>query len=470
MKPTTIIIAVVAVIFSFGQIGFAQGIPATYEDVKIPRLEWNLPDYHEFTLRNGLSGLVVEDHEVPMVNFNIGFTSPSDSYEKVGRASMASWVLRNGGTKNIPADSLNDLIEFKAAYLWVSAGQEQLEIGGSCLSEDLELLMSLARDLIENPLYPEDMIQLRKSTMLENIRRQNDRPRGIARREMWKLLYSDHPWGYQNSEESVNSIMREDLLAYHNQVFQPKGAVFGISGDVTKKQAKKLAKKYFGDIKKSKQVIQPLPSKVSSAEPGIYYVEKSATQAYVSVGHLTVDYNDPRRHAIQIMNDILGGGGFQARLMKKIRVEEGLTYGVYSSYSTPVPVAGRFVASAATRTDQAGRTLSLMTEVIANYAENGPDPDEFERSKQSYINSFVWKYEDSDDLLNQLVYYKWRGLPLDTPQRDLAAYQKLTVQDVRAAAKELLHPDKFIMVVVGEKDKMDRPLEDFGSVHVINLD
>ncbi len=463
-------IAIALIVFSGCQLASAQPIPANYTDIKLPDMKWDPPEYSEFSLNNGISGLVVEDHEVPIVNFNLSFPSPSDPEDKVGLAEMAAWVLRNGGSTNISADSLNDIIEFKAASVWISAGQEQVKINGYCLAEDLELMMSLAQELIDNPAYPEDKLELQRGTKQEYIRRQNDRPRGIARREMWRLLYQDHPWGWDASEESINSITREDMLKFHQQVFQPKGAVFGISGDITHKKAKKLAKKYFGKIKKSKHQVPPLPSKVASADPGVYYVEKAATQAYVSVGHLTVDRSDPRRHAIQIMNDILGGGGFQARLMKRIRVDEGLTYGCYSSFSTPFPVVGRFVASASTTIDKSGRTLSLMKEVIADYAETGPTQEEFDKSKQAYINSFVWKFESADDLLSQLVYYKWRGLPLDSPQLDLDAYQKLTLEDIAEAAKSLLHPDQFVTVVVGEKDKMDRPLEDFGTVHTIELD
>ncbi len=466
----TVYILIALVSLTGLQFAEAQSIPANYTDVNIPDMKWDPPKYSEFKLWNGIAGLVVEDHEVPLVNFNISFPSPSDPEDKVGLADMTAWVLRNGGSTNIPPDSLNDIIEFKAAYLWIYAGQELVRVSGYCLAEDLELMMSFAKELIDNPAYPEDKIELQRGTKLEYIRRQNDRPRGIARREMSRLLYQDHPWGWNSSEESINSITRDDMLKYHSQVFQPKGAVFGISGDVTHKKAKKLAKKYFGKIKKSNREVPPLPSKVTSADPGIYYVEKEATQAYVSVGHLTVDYNDPRRHATEIMNDILGGGGFQARLMKRIRVEEGLAYGVYSRFTTPVPVVGRFVASASTGIDKSGRTLSLMNEVIADYAENGPTKEEFDKSKQAFINSFVWKFESADDLLSQLVYYKWRGLPLDTPQLDLAAYQKLTLEDVTKAAQSLLHPDKFVMVVVGLKAKMDRPLEDFGTVHTIELD
>ncbi|MBT3233500.1 MAG: insulinase family protein [Calditrichaeota bacterium] len=438
-----------------------------YRDIEVPPVEWSPPEFKEFDLPNGIAGLIVEDHEVPLVDFYLSFPSPSDPADKVGLASMTGWALRNGGSVNIPADSLNYLVEFKAASIGVSAGQEQLQVYGFCLKDDLGLLLEIARDLIDNPAYPEDKIEFRRSNMLEGIRRSNDNPRGIGSREIYKLLYPDHPWGRENSTTTVNAISRDDIMNYHNQVFQTEGAVFGVVGDITLEEAKELTSKHFGDFKGGDVAIEPLPKAGEAAKPGIYYAYKDVTQAYVYAGHRTITYDDPRSHAAQIMNYILGSG-MQSILSKRIRVDEGLAYGTGSRFSAPVPIEGTFTAFASTRLAEAGRTLGLMNEVISDYAENGPTQEQFDQALKAYVNSYVWKYESSEDMLYRLVYLKWRGLPLDSPQRDLEAYQNLTIEDVKQAAKELLHPDNMIKVVVGDKDQLDQPLESFGEV--IELD
>ena len=183
-----------------------------YRDIEVPPVEWSPPEFKEFDLPNGIAGLIVEDHEVPLVDFYLSFPSPSDPADKVGLAEMTAWALRNGGSLNIPADSLNNLVEFKAATIGVSAGQEQLQVYGFCLKDDLGLLLDIARDLIDNPAYPEDKIEFRHGNMLEGIRRSNDNPRGIGSREIYKLLYPDHPWGRENSVTTVNAITRDDIL------------------------------------------------------------------------------------------------------------------------------------------------------------------------------------------------------------------------------------------------------------------
>jgi len=441
----------------------------TYEDVPVPPLDWKPPHFDEFSLDNGVQGVVVEDHEVPMVNFYFLFPGPPDPADKIGLADFTAWTLRNGGTESIPADSLNALIEFKAGSIGVWGGDEFMGIWGNCLSDDLPLFLSLTRDLLEKPAYPEDKIELRRGSVMEGLRRKNDEPRGIARRELFKILYADHPYGRESSEATVNNIKRDDLLAYHRLIVRSDGVVIGFSGDLNMNDARRLSGEYLGWLKKGSTSIPKIPAAGPAPAPGIHYAYKDINQAFFSIGHRSISYDDPRRHAAEIMNYVLGGGGFQSILVRKIRVDAGLSYGVGTSISTPVGVEGSFRGSTSTRLDQAGRTLSILTETISQFAQTGPTLEDYQQAKEAFVNSFVWRTESASDILGETVYNKWRGLPLDTPQRDLAAFQKLSYEDVVRAAKDLIHPEELVIVVVGNAAKLDRPLEDFGTVKVIDL-
>ncbi len=442
----------------------------TYNDVPVPPIEWKASKFDEFAISNGLTGVVVEDHEVPLVNFYLLLPSSPDPADKVGLADYATWVLRNGGSTNVTADSLNELIEFKAGSIGIWGGEEYVGIWGNCLSEDLPLFLSLTSDLLYHPAYPADKLDLWRSTSLEDIRRRNDEPRGIARRELMKLLYAGHTMSAEASTASINSISRDDLLNYHRAFVRSDGAVVGFSGDINLATAKTLAEKEFGSLKRGDKPVTKLPPVGPAPQPGVYYAYKDINQAFISVGHRSIQYSDPRRYAAEIMNYVLGGGGFQSILMKKIRVDAGLSYGVGTAIDAPVGVDGTFRGSTSTRLDQSGRTLAILNETIANFVQNGPTREEFQQARDAYVNSFVWRTESPGNVLGQTVYYKWRGLPLDTPQRDFAAYQKLTYEEVVSAAKELIHPDQMVLVIVGNREKMDRPLEDFGPVKAIDLD
>ncbi|MFH0766014.1 MAG: pitrilysin family protein [Calditrichota bacterium] len=443
--------------------------PKNWEQVPVPAINWNPKSHEEFKLPNGIDGLVMTDYEVPLASFHFAFPAPPDPASQVGISDFATWTLRNGGSENIPGDSLNDLTEFKAAYLSFGASDELLWASGSCMAEDLEFLLGLTRELINQPAYPPDKIELRRGQMLESIRRRNDNPRGIAYREFAKLIYPDHPWGRETTIETINSITRDDLLTYHRRVFQPQGAVIGFAGAVSAQTAVELAYREFGDLMGAGELVETLPPAPPAAEPGVYYAYKDLKQSYIILGHQTINYSDPRRYAATIMNYILGGGGFQSVLMKRVRVDEGLAYSVGSSFSLPVISVGRFAASAATRPDQSGRSLKLMDDIIREFQTNGPKEEDFINAKKAYLNSYVWDFESSEGMLAGLVYYKWRGLPLDTPQLDLAAYQALTYAEVKKAAQELLHPDQMIKLIIGDRDKIERPLEEFGTVHVLDI-
>jgi len=440
-----------------------------FSEVPVPAIQWQPPKFEEFNLPNGMSGVVVEDHEVPLVNFYLLFPAAPDPVEKIGLADMTSWALRNGGSTNISADSLNQIVEYKSGNIWIGGGDEYLSIYGNCLSEDLPLFLSLTRDLLENPAYPEEKIALHRGEVIEDILRKNDEARGIGRRELFKILYQGHPWGREASEASVTGLTRNDLLTYHKSVIRSDGVVIGLSGDLDLAAAKKLSAEYFGGLKKGTTEIGKLPQAGPAPAPGLYYAYKDINQAFISIGHRSISYDDPRRYAADIMNYVLGGGGFQSILMKRIRVDAGLSYGVGTAITSPIGVEGSFRGSTSTRLDQAGRTLALLRETIAKFAKEGPTREEFQQSKDAFVNSFVWRTESASDILGETVYNKWRKLPLDTPQRDLAGYQRLTYEDVVKAAQELIHPDQLVIVVVGNKDKLDRPLEDFGSVQTIDL-
>ncbi len=443
--------------------------PKRYQDVPIPDLNWNLPQHKEFVIDNGIEGILVEDHEVPMVDFYFKFSAPPDPIEKVGLGEVVAWVLRQGGSENIPGDSLNDIIEFMAASVYIWTDDEAISIWGNCLTEHLPTVLGLIRELIDHPAYPQDKIDLKRGTMMEEIRRKNDQPQWVASREFYKLMYPGHPWGWEVSESSINSITRDDLLSYHKMVFRANDCVIGFSGDLSLEQARNLSQQCIGHLLKSDETIAKLPPLPPPPAPGVHYGYKQVNQAYIYIGHRSIRYDDPRRIASEIMNYILGGGGFQSILMKRIRVDAGLTYAVGSRFTTPIEGEGVFRAGASTRLNESGRTLELLRKIITEYANNGPTEEDFTKARDAFVKSYVWDYDSSIKILGRLVYLKWRHLPLDTPQRDLKAYQELTLADVKRAAKELLRPDDLLIVVVGDKSKMDRPLEDFGTVYEIDL-
>ena len=221
--------------------------------LKYPALELTTPEVAEIRLSNGLEGFLVEDHEIPIVNVYLLVKTYYPDRAKYGLNDMAGWVIRNGGTEAWPPDKLNDELEFLAAYIEVGGGDLEKTISLNCLKKDLKRVLGIYADLVMNPAFPDDKIEMKRKTMLEEIRRKNDEPNEIVRREFYKLIYGDHPYGWEGSMESYEAITRDDLVGFHQTYFHPGNAIIGVSGDVTEEEIVAALEEAFGGAKQGRR-------------------------------------------------------------------------------------------------------------------------------------------------------------------------------------------------------------------------
>lgn len=452
-------------------------------ELTYPPLELTMPDYEELEFGNGMSGFLIEDHEVPVVSIFMLINTGRTPRDKMGLNGLTAWAIRNGGSENWPADRINSELEFVAARVefgrgsggWMggpsfSAGGRGVTVTANCLKKDLELCLDVLSDLLVNPVFPEDKLELRRETMLENIRRENDNPRSVAFREFNSLLYGDHPMGWRQTEQTVTSISRDDVVAFHETFYRPNNTVIGISGDVTRDEIVALLDKALAAWEPNDVVIEPEPPLELTFTPSVNYAHKDIDQGVILIGHLGVNSSDESRPAVRIMNFILGGGSFTSRITQKVRTDEGLAYAASSRFSANPWTYGTFVASSQTRSDATARAASLIVELIEDMQAQGPTVEEFETAKDAYLNRHVFDYDSKAAVVGRLVELKWQDRPLDTPERDIEAIENLTVDDVKAAAASYLHPDGLTMLFVGDRDKFEQPLSNFGDVNVIELE
>lgn len=450
--------------------------------LKYPQLELKTPEVEEIKLTNGLEGFLVEDHEIPVVNVYLLVKTYYPDRVKYGLNEMARWVIRNGGTERWPGDKLNDELEFLAAYIEMGpaaggGGAVRLDGGNlsttislNCLKKDLKQVLGIYADLVMNPAFPEDKVEMKRKTMLEEIRRKNDEPNEIVRREFYKLICGDHPYGWEGSKESYETITRDDLVSFHKMYFHPNNAIIGVSGDVTKEEITAALEEAFAGWEYAGIVIPEVPEIPEPAGKTWNYAYKDISQAYMRIGHLGIAASNPDRCAINIMNFILGGGSFTSWIVEEVRSDEGLAYSTGSRYNSDPWAKGAFFAYAQTRSDAYSRAMQLIFDQLERMRAEGPTEDEFKRAIDSYINAQVFDYESKADVMGRLVDLKFQGRPLDTPELDIATYGKLVVDDIRRVAKEYLHPDRMTVIVIGDAAQFDRPLSDFGEVNEIEIE
>ena len=468
-KKAFIIILAAVLAVSFASLAFAAKRPhpstLKYEPLKI-----TTPQAVEISLSNGLGGFFIEDHEIPVVDIVLVVKTYWPDKGKFGLNEMAQWVIRNGGSEKWPADKLNDELEFLAANIEIYGGNLSTMIAVNCLKKDLPRVLEIFGDLVMNPVFPGDKVEMKRKTMLEDIRRKNDEPNDVSRREYAKLIYKDHPYAWESTTASVNAITRDDLVNFHGAYFHPGNAIIGVSGDVTKDEIVPALEKVFAGWQKADVVIPKVPDLAAAPSPSVNYAFMDINQAYISLGHQGINSNNPDRCAVNIMNFILGGGSFTSWITEKVRSDEGLAYSAYSRYSSDAFAKGIFTAAAQTKADACSRAATIIIEQIKRMRDTGPTADEVKKAVDSYVNGQVFDNESKTQVVRRLVQLRFEGRPLDTPQKDMETYAKLTVADIKAAAQKYLRPDKLTILVVGNAALFDRPLSDFGPVNEIKLE
>lgn len=439
------------------------------KNLKFDPIEYEAPRAEEIEFANGLHGYFLEDHEIPVVNITIMFKATYPDEAKTGLNSLAGWAIRNGGSANFSKETIDDELEFVGASIETSARATTGTIGASFLTKDADMVVEIFTDLIVNPAFEADKIELQKKSMIESIRRKADDAWALGRREYAKIVYRNHPAGREATVETVSGLTRADAIDFHAMYVRPNNAVIGITGDLTRDEALDMLDALSAAWQAGGE--DPVvPAMEFELEPSIHYIYKDVNQAYIFAGHMGLNSANEDRPLVGIMNYILGGGSFTSWITQRIRSDEGLAYSARSSYRDSPWGYGLFTGSCQTRSDAAMRALGLLIEQIEKMKMVGPSAEEVANAKDAIVNQQVFEYESSARIVNRLVWFDITGQPLDTLERELAVYQAAGLDDVKRAGSEYLHPAGLTILVVGNEELFDRPLSDLGEVNVIEIE
>lgn len=440
---------------------------------KFKPLNFDPPKVDRVVLENGMILYLLEDHDLPLFNITARIRTGAvyEPLEKAGLASLTGYVMRNGGTLSMQADKMNEELEFMAASVETSIDRESGSVSLSTLKKDIDKGLKIFADVLMNPAFPEDKIRMRKDEVIESIRRENDNPAQIAGREFRKIMYdSKHPYNrkIEGTLESIEKITRDDMLAFHKKFFHPNNIILGISGDFNKEELIRKLNTAFAGWKKEEIRFPEVPKVEKRFEKAVYYVYKDINQANVLMGHLGIHRKSPDYFPVMIMNFILGGGSFTARIPGRIRSDEGLAYSAYSVFQTSRDI-GMFIVSCQTKLESTNRAISIALEELDKIRKTPVDKDELAQAKETFMNQFIFRFTTSASIVGQKVDIEYEELPLNYLETYLDNVQAVTQEDVQRVARKYLHPDEIKVLVVGDKEKFDKPLDSFGKVNVIEL-
>ena len=474
-KRTSIRLFVCMFIICFMIMGSMHILARPHEELTFEPITFNPPVPEKRTLSNGMKIFLLEDHELPVFDIS-GLVKTGNIYDpadKIGLSNIFASVMRTGGTVSREPDALNEELESMAASVELSMSAEYGSVSLSTMAEDIEKGLEIFADVLRNPAFREDKLELRKQQAIEAIRRRNDNPIQLAWRNFSAILYGkDHPFGWYAEIENVESISVDDLKSYHQKYYQPDNIMLSITGDFETDTLIQQLEKVFEGWENTKIEYPNIATVENNPTPSVNHIHKDLAQTTMLIGHFgikrTPDF--PDYFALRVMNDILGEGGFTSRLMKEVREKHGLAYMVGSLMQTSYYTnPGEWFAYSQTRTDKSAEAISLIINIIRDLRENPVSDEELQRTNDSLINSFVFGFESSSQIAFQQMMLDYRGFAPDFLETFTDNIAKVTAQDVQNVAQKYLHPDALTIVTVGNQENFDRPLSEFGEVTEIEV-
>lgn len=437
-------------------------------------VEFSPPEPDRITLDNGMVVYLLEDHELPLVTVTATMRTGAwlDPQDRIGLAGMTGAVMRTGGGGGLSAEQVDEELEQFAGDISISIGRQSGGASLDVLSKDLKRGLEIFAGLIRKPAFDPARVELAKLQAIEGIRRRQDNPGSIVSREFAKMLYGPgHPTARESSIESIKRLTRNDLVAFHGATIHPNGTILGVTGDFQKAEMLTLLRHAFGDWAKGTVPTVQIPDvpERELSRPAVSYVGKDTSQAHLRVGHLSIKENDPDYVALAIANDILGGSSFRSRLFNDVRTKRGLAYSVGSRLNTGMHDQGVWLMRAETKLASTQEVISRFVANIDRMRHELVTDQELAEAKEAYVNSFVFSFASPSAIVSRLVELEYDGLPKDFLQQLRAKVIALSKEDIQAAAKKHLRPDRLKIIAVGSGEALPKALSTFGEVKEIKL-
>ena len=439
--------------------------------LEFPSLVFTPPESekHRHVLENGTAVYVVEDHSLPLIDVEV-FIRAGRYLDPPGQEGLAAAVghqLRAGGTATYSPEAFDEEVDFLAAEISSVLASTQGSVSFNCLTKDLDRVLELFFDMLEHPRFESSRLDLYKDQLIQTLGRRNDSTSAIEAREWSRLMRGDRHFSVDRvTKSSVERLDREKLTAFHKAHVHPQNFIISVSGDVS---AATILAKLESHMKGwaapapndtggtggavSGNTPASIPKPNHEPQRGVYLVNKSdVNQGRVSLGHLAVRRDHPDYFPLQIMNHILGGGGFTSRIMSRVRSDEGLAYTARSQYDFGVYYEGTFKAYFQSKSPSVAKALQIVVEEIEKVRTEKAAEHEVAEAISYFVGIFPRRFATAALVASTFAEDELTGRPSDFWNTFREQIQSVQVGDVLRVAKEHLHPDGLVVLVVGNAE------------------
>jgi zinc protease len=412
-------------------------------------------DIEKVTSPGGITAWLVEDHNIPFVALEIRFQGGTslDAPDKRGAVRLMAALLEEGAGE-MDAQGFARAVEGVAADFDYDASDDAVSVSARFLTETRDAAVDLLRASLVKPRFDADAVERVRAQALSAIRSDLQDPSVIAGRAFDRIAFGDHPYGTppDGTVESVAALTRDDLIAAHRDALARDRIFVGAAGDITAEELGALLDDLLGDLPAEGA---PQPADVEVAlEGGVQVVEFDTPQSVAVFGQEGLPRDHQDFFEAFVLNHIVGGGGFESRLMQEVREKRGLTYGVYS-YLAPKDHAALYVGRVASANNRIAEAIAVIRDEWQRVAEEGVTAEELQNAQTYLTGAYPLRFDGNGPIANILVAMQMDGLPIDYVETRNDKVRAITLDGINRVAADLVDPERLTFVVAGQPEGIE---------------
>lgn len=465
MKTLKILLPLILVLTFSSHNLFAQGKKTSQG------ASYRMPGYEKFTLDNGLTVYLMEQHEVPLIYLSLA--APGGSIYDGNKAGLAFFTAEalHFGTKSFTKDQIEETFDFYGASFSSRAINESARINASFASKDMDKILPIVKEMIVNPVVDKTEFEKRKQRALLELKQAKESPRRVINSYFNRSLYGNNPYGSPvgGTIQSVSSISLDDLKNFYDKNYIPNGSALALVGDFKISEMKSYINSLFSDWKRKDLEASPVtPPEGRLNSNRILLVNKDdATETTFLIGSYGIKQSNPDYVAVEVINTILGGR-FTSWLNDELRVNSGLTYGARSSFSA-LKETGTFTISTYTRTATTVEAIDIALKVLKRLHEKGIDAKTLTSAKNYLKGQFPPRYETpgalSELLVNMFVY--------DFNESFINDFEKnvdsLSIEKAKEIIAKYFPDNNLQFVLIGKASEIRDKVAKYGEMKMVDI-
>ncbi len=417
-------------------------------------------DIQEVTSPGGIEAWLVEDHTIPFTSLEIRFEGGTalDDPESLGAVNLMTGLIEEGAA-DMDARAFQAAREALAASFGFDVGADTLSVSAQMLTENRDDAVDLLRAALVEPRFDDEAIERVRGQVQSILQSEAVDPNRIASRAFYEGAFGDHPYGRPDNgtKESVAKLTRDDLVASHEAALTRDRVHVGAVGDITPDELGALLDKLLGDLPASGP---ELPGHVEfGLDGGTTVIDFPTPQSVALFGQPGLKRDDEDFFAAYVLNHILGGGGFESRLMQEVREKRGLTYGVGTNL-VPLENAEFWVGSLASANDKIAEAISVIRDEWQRIAETGVTQEELDAAKTYLTGEYPLRFDGNGPIADILVGMQVTGLPKQYVTERNSYIEAVTLEQINRVAAERVDPEALHFVVVGQPEGLDATTEE----------